>query len=150
MIKDAYQMQHSLKIFIEKETGTPCVWLFDTKRQNTLPKSAYLIEWYQDYHDTGAKAKETIFTTSYYSIKVFAPTVSEVARLQRKLEYLLKFHDLPILSIEKNNKGDYDTVGYSNMKLRHTTDIEMYTINEQLIRNGKENDVQVTYSNHRE
>lgn len=150
MIKDAYQMQHSLKTFIEKGTGIPCMWLFDTKKQKTLPKSTYLIEWYQDYHNVGAKVKETVFTTSYYSIKVFAPTVSEVAKLQRKLEYLLKFNDLPILSLDKNSEGNFDIIGYSNVKLRHTTDIEMYTINEQLIRNGKENDVQVTYSNHRE
>lgn len=148
IIKDAYQIQHSLKRFIENETGTPCVWLFDTKKQNTLPKTTYLIEWYQDYHNPVAK-KETVSTTSYFSIKVFAPTVSEVAKLQRDLEQLLRFNDLPILDINKNKEGIFDIVGYSNVKLRHTTDIEMYTLNEQLIKNGKDNDVQVTYSNHR-
>lgn len=148
-MRDAYQIQHSLRHFIEDETGTPCVWLFDTKKQKTLPKSLYLIEWYQDYHNSTSKVKETVFTTSYFSIKVFAPTVSEVANLQRQLEHLLKFKDLPILSISKNEEGTFDIVGYLSVKLRHTTDIEMYTLNEQLIRNGKENDVQVAYSNHR-
>lgn len=105
-----YDIQASLKTFLEQEFGMPCVWIYDGVKLPSA-KPFLTIEDLQTEHTTLDKMREVAESTYRLQIGVFAQSSAEKAKLPDKIKQKLAFNQIPLL----------DATGFFNANVERIT-----------------------------
>lgn len=112
-----YDVQASLKTFLEQQTGLMCVWIYDGAK---LPaeKPFLTIEDLQAQHSTPEKMREIVESTYRFQIGVFAQTSAQKAKLPDEITRLLTFNKIPLLD---TSQSGFPAVGFFVAEVERVT-----------------------------
>lgn len=103
-----YDVQASLKTFLEQQTGLMCVWIYDGVKLPT-EKPFLTIEDLQAQHSTLEKMREIVESTYRFQIGVFAQTSAQKAKLPDEITRLLTFNKIPLID---TSQSGFPAVGF--------------------------------------
>jgi hypothetical protein len=103
-----YDIQASLKTFLEQEFGIPCVWIYDGVELPSA-KPFLTVEDLQTQHETLDKMREVAESTYRFQIGVFAQSSAQKAKLPDEIKRKLSFSKIPL--IDTSQPGT-PSVGY--------------------------------------
>lgn len=112
-----YDVQASLKTFLEQQTGLMCVWIYDGVKLPT-EKPFLTIEDLQAQHSTLEKMREIVGSTYRFQIGVFAQTSAQKAKLPDEITRLLTFNKIPLID---TSQSGFPAVGFFVAEVERVT-----------------------------
>lgn len=112
-----YDVQASLKTFLEQQTGLMCVWIYDGVKLPT-EKPFLTIEDLQAQHSTLEKMREIVESTYRFQIGVFAQTSAQKAKLPDEITRLLTFNKIPLID---TSQSGFPAVGFFVAEVERVT-----------------------------
>ena len=103
-----YDIQASLKLFIEDTVNVPVVWIYDGVK---LPseKPFITIEDLQINNETLDKLRDAVQSEYYFQVGIHGQTNAQRTRLQSELKQALLFNRIPLVD---TSQPDLPTVGF--------------------------------------
>lgn len=112
-----YDVQASLKTFLEQQTGLMCVWIYDGVKLPT-EKPFLTIEDLQTQHSTPEKMREIVESTYRFQIGVFAQTSAQKAKLPDEITRLLTFNKIPLIDTRQSG---FPSIGFFVAEVERVT-----------------------------
>jgi len=122
-----YDIQASLKTFLEQQTGYTCVWIYDGVKLPTT-KPFLTIEDLQTQHETLDKMREVAESTYRFQVGVYASSSAQKAKLPEEIKRVLTFNQIPLLD---TSQSGFPAVGFFIADVERITPIPNEDITSQ-------------------